>query len=118
MAHAAHVPVLVACETYKFHERVQLDAITLNELQDPDALVEAAPPRARLALQGWRDLPALRLLALAYDITLMYEIVAALSPSSHFREHVDAIITELGLIPPTAVPVVLREAAQRQDEVR
>jgi len=102
LASAAGVPVLVACETYKFHERVQLDAITLNELQDPDQLVESAPPRARLSLNGWREVTALKVLALAYDITLM--------------EHVTAVITELGLIPPTSVPVVLREAAQRGDE--
>ena len=38
MAAAEHVPVLVCCETYKFHERVQLDCITHNELGDPDAL--------------------------------------------------------------------------------
>ena len=28
----------VCCETHKFHERVQLDSITSNELGDPDAL--------------------------------------------------------------------------------
>jgi translation initiation factor eIF-2B subunit delta len=32
VAHAFHVPVLVCCETYKFHERVQLDSICFNEL--------------------------------------------------------------------------------------
>ena len=32
VAHAFHVPVLVCCEAYKFHERVQLDSICFNEL--------------------------------------------------------------------------------------
>lgn len=32
VAHANRVPVLVCCETYKFHERVQLDSISSNEL--------------------------------------------------------------------------------------
>ena len=32
VAHAYHVPVVVCCESYKFHERVQLDAICSNEL--------------------------------------------------------------------------------------
>lgn len=32
VAHAFHVPVLVCCEAYKFHERVQLDSICSNEL--------------------------------------------------------------------------------------
>ena len=32
------IPVLVAAETCKFHERVQLDAVAHNELGDPDAV--------------------------------------------------------------------------------
>jgi translation initiation factor eIF-2B subunit delta len=32
VAHAFSVPVMICCETYKFHERVQLDSITSNEL--------------------------------------------------------------------------------------
>jgi len=32
VAHAFGVPVLVCCEAYKFHERVQLDSICANEL--------------------------------------------------------------------------------------
>jgi translation initiation factor 2B subunit (eIF-2B alpha/beta/delta family) len=40
---AARVPVMVCCEAYKFHERVQLDSITHNELGDPGALA-ALPP--------------------------------------------------------------------------
>lgn len=51
-ASAAHVPVLVAAETYKFHERVQLDSITHNELGDPDLLVEVSGTVAGLG--GWR----------------------------------------------------------------
>jgi translation initiation factor eIF-2B subunit delta len=32
MAHSFAVPVLVLCETYKFCDRVQVDAISQNEL--------------------------------------------------------------------------------------
>ena len=32
VAHAFLVPVIICCETYKFHERVQLDSICSNEL--------------------------------------------------------------------------------------
>lgn len=39
MAKCHNVPVLVCCETYKFHERVQLDSIGFNELGDPDELI-------------------------------------------------------------------------------
>ncbi|XP_062150528.1 uncharacterized protein LOC133859215 isoform X2 [Alnus glutinosa] len=38
VAHEFRVPVLVCCEAYKFHERVQLDSICSNELGDPDAI--------------------------------------------------------------------------------
>jgi translation initiation factor eIF-2B subunit delta len=43
--------VLVCCEAFKFHERVQLDSITHNELGDPDALahVPAFAPAAAAA---------------------------------------------------------------------
>jgi translation initiation factor eIF-2B subunit delta len=37
-AHSAGVPVLVLTASHKFHERVQLDSITHNELGDPEAL--------------------------------------------------------------------------------
>ncbi|KAL2335300.1 hypothetical protein Fmac_016513 [Flemingia macrophylla] len=36
VAHAFRVPVIVCCEAYKFHERVQLDSICSNELGSPD----------------------------------------------------------------------------------
>jgi translation initiation factor eIF-2B subunit delta len=32
VAHAIQIPVIVCCEAYKFHERVQLDSICFNEL--------------------------------------------------------------------------------------
>ncbi|KAF8759167.1 hypothetical protein HU200_010556 [Digitaria exilis] len=39
VAHAFGVPVLICCEAYKFHERVQLDSICFNEL---DAVVHVS----------------------------------------------------------------------------
>ncbi len=63
-------PVLVAAETYKFGERVQLDSFTSNELGDPDALA-AVPLRPELtALQGWRAQPCLGAPAQAGDCLL------------------------------------------------
>ena len=41
-AAATSTPVLVMCEAFKFHERVQPDSITHNELGNPAAL--ATPP--------------------------------------------------------------------------
>ncbi|XVF50661.1 hypothetical protein PTKIN_Ptkin04bG0119800 [Pterospermum kingtungense] len=45
VAHAFRIPVLICCEAYKFHERVQLDSICFNELGDPDAIAKV-PGRA------------------------------------------------------------------------
>jgi len=94
VAHAYGVPVMICCETYKFHERVQLDSITSNELGDPDALVKVAG-RNDSALEGWAENDHLQLLNLTYDAT----------PA----DYVSMIITELGMVPPTSVPVILRE---------
>lgn len=94
-ARAFGAPVLVLAQTCKLHERTQLDSITSNELGDPGALasVDSRPEVGHL--EGWAELPNLRLLNLTYDCT----------PASY----VTAIITELGMLPPTSVPVVLRE---------
>ncbi|KAL3664636.1 hypothetical protein V7S43_010385 [Phytophthora oleae] len=112
-AHDANVPVLFCCETYKFSDRVQLDAITHNELRDPDELVSSyctdKPSRRRAGggvsgsssgssghiLSDWRDLSDLKLLNLVYDVTPI--------------DYVSMVVTELGMIPPTSIPAVLRE---------
>ncbi|NXU54299.1 EI2BD factor, partial [Turnix velox] len=134
---AYNVPVLVCCETYKFCERVQTDSFVSNELgkysvpfylplshlsaccwpesthwihsrpglvpavplcdppvpaDDPDDLVLLRGGRAPLG--GWAENKSLRLLNLVYDVTP--------------PELVDLVITDLGMIPCTSVPVVLR----------
>uniref|UniRef100_A0A0K2T391 Translation initiation factor eIF2B subunit delta n=1 Tax=Lepeophtheirus salmonis TaxID=72036 RepID=A0A0K2T391_LEPSM len=89
IAKACNVPVLVCCETYKFSERVQTDSFVFNELGDPNDLVPSNHP-----LKDWQNIPKLNLLNLCYDIT-----PACL---------VDAIISEISVIPGTSVPVVLR----------
>ena len=115
VAHRAHIPVLVCCETYKFVDRVQLDAICSNELADPDELVVGGVEVSGggggsgsggggggggvggggAVLKGWRDVKALRLLNLVYDLTPV--------------QFVSMVITEVGNIPPTSMAVILRE---------
>lgn len=94
VAHAYHVPVLVCCESYKFHERVQLDSICSNELGDPDVIAKV-PGRTENCLDDWASKEGLQLLNLAYDVT----------PA----DYVSMIVTEHGMIPPTSVPVIVRE---------
>lgn len=79
---ATHIPVIVCCETHKFHERVQLDSITHNELGDPEEILHS-------------DLGTLGALNLVYDV----------SPA----EYISVVVTEVGAVPPTSVPAVLRE---------
>ncbi|XP_077409098.1 translation initiation factor eIF2B subunit delta isoform X2 [Vanacampus margaritifer] len=92
VAKAFNVPVLVCCETYKFCERVQTDSFVSNELDDPDNLIVTRKGKAQLA--HWQEVRSLGLLNLVYDVTP--------------PDFVDAVITELGMIPCTSVPVVLR----------
>ncbi|XP_047091984.1 translation initiation factor eIF-2B subunit delta-like [Lolium rigidum] len=100
VAHALGIPVLVCCEAYKFHERVQLDSICSNELGDPD-VISKVPGRADLDhLKNWTDKENLQLLNLTYDAT----------PS----DYVSMIITDYGMLPPTSVPVIVREYRKEQ----
>ncbi|KAI3452124.1 hypothetical protein Pfo_008789 [Paulownia fortunei] len=95
VAHQFRVPVLVCCEAYKFHERVQLDSICSNELGDPDAISKVSGRKEINSLDGWANSENLQLLNLTYDAT----------PS----DFVSMIITDYGMIPPTSVPVIVRE---------
>ncbi|KAK9765682.1 hypothetical protein K7432_005777 [Basidiobolus ranarum] len=105
MAHHQKIPVIVCCETYKFSDRVQLDSFVYNEIGDveevastdrPSATANVSPIRTQnSALVDWKSIPDLKLLNLLYDLT----------PS----EFITVVISEVGMIPCTSVPVVLRE---------
>ncbi|CDK28662.1 unnamed protein product [Kuraishia capsulata CBS 1993] len=56
--------------------------LTINELKDP-------------VLSNWKDIPKLNILNIMYDLTQ--------------PECIKKIITELGALPPSSVPVILRE---------
>lgn len=95
VAHAFHVPVLVCCEAYKFHERVQLDSICANELGNPDAISRIPGRKDMKYLDNWISQENLQLLNLLYDAT----------PS----DYITMIVTDYGMVPPTSVPVIVRE---------
>ena len=109
VAKTFNVPVLVCCETYKFSDRVQTDSFVFNELGkvfirinrkfvhpcvsfsgDPSDLV---PISKENFLSEWQSIKSLNLLNLVYDVT---------SPNL-----IAMVVTELGKIPCTSVPVVL-----------
>ncbi|KAF9626084.1 hypothetical protein IFM89_030752 [Coptis chinensis] len=84
VASAFRVPVLICCEAYKFHERVQLDSICSNELGDPDTISKVPGREDVNHLENWSDSETLQLLNLTYDVT----------PS----DYVSMIITDYGMV--------------------
>jgi len=73
VAHSYNVPVLICCETYKLTNRVQLDSITLNELGDPDDVVNTSFSGGGSGggggiLSNWKEIANLKLLSLRYDV--------------------------------------------------
>lgn len=90
VAHAYGVPVLVCCETYKFSEKVQTDSFVWNELGDPDELLKTG---SRPQQTSHRT-DSLTFLNLVYDVTP--------------PKYITMVITEMGMIPCTSAPVVLR----------
>ncbi|KAE8555804.1 hypothetical protein EYB25_000502 [Talaromyces marneffei] len=128
----AEIPVIVCCETVKFTDRVTLDSIVVNEIADADELVTTQPlqqvtgrpdphktvdekpgkkggnnqnvtdglasltldQNAPSPLNAWKDTPNLQLLNIMHDVT----------PA----EYVDMVVTEMGSLPPSAVPIVHR----------
>ncbi|XP_064542867.1 translation initiation factor eIF2B subunit delta [Drosophila montana] len=90
VANSHNVPVLVCCETHKFSERFQTDAIVYNELCDPNQLVK----NGKCCLHNWQTKNRLTPLNLSYDITP--------------PELVSAVVTEVAILPCTSVPVILR----------
>jgi len=110
--------------------QVRLESITTNELLDPDALVPhhvlhgsstssytssssssstststsgstgaGTTEEDEMPLVGWREVPNLELLNFAYDLT----------PS----QYITVVVTEVGMVPPTSVPVIIREVLER-----
>lgn len=113
IAKTCNKPVLVCCETYKFSEKVQTDSFVYNELGktiqktnfifrkliicftgNTDKLLTIDTKEETSPLLNYKKNSYLTFLNLLYDVT----------PS----DFVTAVVTELGFLPCTSVPVVLR----------
>ena len=88
-----NVPVLVCCETYKFSERVRLDSICDNELADPKQFLNNSGNE--FLSDNWEKNECLQFLNLIYDLTPI--------------DFITLVITEVGMIPPSSAPVIIRE---------
>lgn len=107
MASSYQVPFIVCCETCKFTDRVQLESISFNELGNPEEILAEnteADGTPNNLLKEWKDIPNLKLLNLMYDLT----------PS----QFITAVVTEVGMTPPTSVPVVLRIFSQSWEDAK
>jgi translation initiation factor eIF-2B subunit delta len=98
-----HVPVLVCCETYKISNKVQLESITQNELGNPNDLLLLDNTNNNKNDENVNNNNNNKLNAanILYDVT----------PD----KFISGIITELGIIPPTSVAVLLREMNMLND---
>lgn len=108
IATSFNVPVLVCCEVCKFSHRAVRDSIEYNELGNPDQLVgtHVDPERENKdteVLSNWAAKPSLYLLNPNYDVTPV--------------ELISMVICDVGNIPATSVPAVLREREQLEQLV-
>jgi translation initiation factor eIF-2B subunit delta len=98
IANAFRKPVLVCIEIYKMSEKVQMDSFCDNVLYDGNLLNQSAmyegDTRVSSELKDFVSAKLLRL-NLKYDVTP--------------PKYIDMLITEVGPIPVSSVPVVLRE---------
>lgn len=137
MGHAYSIPVMVVCETFKFCDRVQLDAFVFNELANPYDLLapphhqaspQSAPPKAADKKQAKSQNLSIQILqaGIAEDRPLRVPLPSLLSETDYNRlqehlsllnvmydvtpaEYITVVICEVGWIPVTSIPVVLRE---------
>ena len=105
LAHERDIPVIICCESVKFSDRVALDSIVSNEIAPAAELimansvdkvsdVNAINSETNSALHMWTATPNIQMLNILYDVT----------PA----EYITMVVTELGSLPPTSVPVVHR----------
>ena len=90
MANIEHIPVIVCCETHKFTERILLNGTCWNELTNLD-LVAANVEKKPYSL-----------------VNALYDVVPA-----HL---LSMICCDIGCIPPTSIPVAIREDRQMMQQ--
>jgi translation initiation factor eIF-2B subunit delta len=96
IAKSFNVPVVVCCETYKFCDKVQTDAFINNELGNAKELLRDLPSSSPLPAL-WSPNTAnsnINVINLIYDVTP--------------PDLITCVVTDMGMLPCTSVPVVLR----------
>ena len=134
LAKAQAVPVIAVCESYKFAERVQLDSIVSNELGSAQEICVPVSEEVKKTFADGKGEESAgpggtgKLPHTAPQLTCEYlGGVHKADPKLPFQvlnprydltpiENISAVATETGLIPPTSVPVLIREL--REEEAR
>jgi translation initiation factor eIF-2B subunit delta len=106
MASSNNIPVLVCAETHKMSYRgggVQLESITHNEVLnvEPTTRKDMATGGTTSSSGGKDDRDATTLVP---RLDVMYDLTPA--------TYVSGIVTELGIVPPSSIAVLLREMNQ------
>eukprot|EP01059_Diplonema_ambulator_P019582 TRINITY_DN330_c0_g1_i1.p1 TRINITY_DN330_c0_g1~~TRINITY_DN330_c0_g1_i1.p1 ORF type:complete len:445 (+),score=170.46 TRINITY_DN330_c0_g1_i1:33-1337(+) len=100
MAKHFSLPVLCFCETYKFADKVWLGSLTNNEEADTTDLMTLMDGNESPIANDESD--KLKVANYMYDLT----------PA----ENIDMVVTELGPMHPTSVPVIVRERIDKSHE--
>ena len=108
LAKSKDVPVIAVCESYKFSEKVQLDSIVYNELGSAKEIAIAS----KTSESGNIVIPQLNPgycgAAGKVDNTLPFQVLNLRYDCTPIG-NISAVATETGLIPPTSIPVLIRE---------
>lgn len=113
VAHEYHVPVIVACETYKFSDRVQLDSFVTNELGTTadldrslrELVVQSPPISTKPSILNSDTSPEHHTKASQLmKLNLMYDVTP--------DKYITICISELGSLPTTAIPFAAANTVQ------
>lgn len=94
-----HVPVLVCSETYKISNRVLTESLTSNEIGNPADILSPEWQKKENTAPNSSTIDTSK--TYLKGLNLLYDLTPA--------EFVSGIITELGIVPPTSIAVLLRE---------
>jgi translation initiation factor 2B subunit (eIF-2B alpha/beta/delta family) len=93
-----HIPVIVCCETYKISNRVFTGSITNNEIGNPNNICTIQQQHQQ---NDKGDGLTTNNSSNVHSLNLLYDLTPA--------QFVTGIVTELGILPPTSIAVLLRE---------
>ena len=114
LAKAQRVPVIFAAESYKFSEKVQLDSIVFNELGNTNEILDHEKGNKEDVENTAKNSASVPTATAAVAPMQIYSLRYDLTPISN----ISVVATETGLIPPTSIPVLIRELKDTTNTTR